>query len=196
MSYRRSTQFHTRRQNSSECRFCKENGHTVDKCTVLANTECNYCHEIGHTTRRCQKLADKEIHRKSKARAARAIEFAPNADGFAKAKGTFRRVSKDAEGCRLKLLTTFAAFETGDIEPKKRESVSYARPAVAEAKPVKGVWSKPVAAVVTEITLKPEKKPRVAVQSTVPKMKRIRIIGSWADAADDESGEESDDKSL
>jgi hypothetical protein len=42
------------KSNKKDCSFCKEQGHHIKQCLVLANNECGNCHELGHTTRHCR----------------------------------------------------------------------------------------------------------------------------------------------
>ena len=41
------------KSNKKGCSFCKEQGHHIKQCLVLANNECGNCHKLGHTTRHC-----------------------------------------------------------------------------------------------------------------------------------------------
>ena len=166
MTSRCSKQFHTHRRNNNNCRFCKENGHTVNECTVLANNECKYCHNCGHTTRRCPKLAEKEDNRRNLARAARNAEFAPDTNGYAKAKGTFsRRVSKGPRVMGTVTMGRFAALNAQEeVDTKRRESTIN----FSNNKPVlKGSWSKPFeVSETTDSTVKST--PQAGLQSTTP----------------------------
>ncbi len=42
------------KSNKKGCSFCKEQGHHIKQCLVLANNECGNCHKLGHTTRHCR----------------------------------------------------------------------------------------------------------------------------------------------
>jgi hypothetical protein len=215
MTSHRSKQFHTHRRNNNNCRFCKENGHTVKECTVLANNECKYCHNCGHTTRRCPKLAEKEDNRRNLARAARNAEFAPDTNGYTKAKGTFsRRVSK---GPRVMGTVTMGRFDAlnsqEEVDTKRRESTIN----FSNNKPVlKGSWSKPFeVSETTDSTVKStpqstssQSTPQsttpqsttpqstspqsTSPQSTTPGVKKINTA-RWADMADTDSDSEDED---
>lgn len=204
MSHSSAIQFHTQRRRSSRCGFCKEEGHTLQNCQTLANNECGYCHNLGHTTRRCPILAQKEDRRRERVRtAARNTKLAPDADGFTKAKGTFRRrVNRGPAVITSTQLDSFGALADSDDEshiPQKKVTVTIHRPAVATAAPVSGAWTKPLLVQKAgEVTGdKPRTKPltvqAAGVTSTEPKRatapKRVR----WADVADEESDDDSDD---
>ena len=42
------------KSNKKGCSFCKEQGHHIKHCPILANNECGNCHKLGHTTRHCR----------------------------------------------------------------------------------------------------------------------------------------------
>ena len=188
MTSRRSTQFHTQRrnQNNNDCRFCKENGHTVDECTVLANTECKYCHNLGHTTRRCPKLAEKEDRRRNLARTTRAAEYAPDINGYAKAKGTFRRrVSKGPRVTGTVPMGRFAVLNAQEeVDTKRREFA----PSSSSNTPDLGSWSKPLkVAEAADSTVKSTS--QAGGQSTTPQLKK-KSSARWADMADESDSDE------
>lgn len=192
-----STQFHTskRNQNSFDCRFCKENGHTVDQCSVLANTECKYCHYRGHTTRRCPKIAEKEArYIAGWTSASRESEFAPDTNGYTKAKGTFRRrVMKDPRVTGTVHMGRFAVLNAQEeVDTKRRESTIN----FSNNKPVlKGSWSKPF-----EVSETTDSTVKSAPQSTTPQSttpwEKIRNTTRWADMADTDSEDEDEGDNL
>lgn len=201
LSTNMSTHFRpTRRFN---CSFCKENGHNVKSCKTLAAVECGYCHELGHTTRHCGKLAAKKQRRHA---AVKVLKFSPDADGFVVSKKTMRapiRKSKKTYNGLYKL-NSFSCLEdvTKTSRPQKKQELI-------------GQWNKPLTFIsecksesvnikypddsallkrrrenrVAQLALEEEKTPEKK-----PVFQRKRYIGSWADAADDEFNDESDDE--
>jgi hypothetical protein len=185
MTSRRSTQFHTQRrnQNNNDCRFCKENGHTVNECTVLANTECKYCHDLGHTTRRCPKLVEKETRRRNKARTAFAAEHAPDADGFSKPKTTFRR--RVRKGSSIMGTVTMGRFAVLNAQEEVDTNT--------DTPVLKGSWSKPLK-VADDAAAAPKSTSQAGGQSTAPQPKK-KSTARWADMAD-ESDSDSDEEDI
>ena len=188
----RSIQYFPRTGKTLSCRFCKEEGHEVKNCAKLANTQCRYCKNFGHTTRRCPAAAAKEQHRRSRARAARAAQFAPDEDGFSKPKSSFRRrVNKDSV-MTLNILSNFTAL-ADDVEtkPAKKASVTIHRPSAAEARAVTGCWSKPLTVKEAAAASQEEKSPEAPKKTPKKTPKKAR----WADVADEEDSD-SDDEDL
>ena len=174
MSSRRSTQFHSQRRSKA------------------SPVECRYCHQDGHVIRSCPTLARKEENRRRRRRAQLDAEYAPDADGFVKAKGTFRRRS----GKRVVLntsttrLTSFAALGAEEKEPEPKRKV-VAVPKVVKPTAPKGSWARPLQ--INQDAEKPTPKPAAALPKIVfPKKKKAR----WADIADSESDDEDDDLFL
>lgn len=178
MSFRRPTQFHTQRRSKD------------------SPVECRYCRKDGHVIRSCPTLARKEESRQRRRRAQLDAEYAPDADGFVKAKGTFRRRS----GKRVVLNTSttrLASFAALDVEEKeqgpKRKVVAV--PKVVKPTPPKGSWARPLQ--INQDAEKPSPKPAPKPAAALPKIvfpKKKKI--SWADAADLDSDDESDDEDL
>jgi len=190
----RSTQFHTskRNQNSFDCRFCKENGHTVNECTVLANTECKYCHDLGHTTRRCPKIAEKEARRQDMARASRESEFTPDTNGYTKAKGTFRRHASGGPRVTGTLhMGRFAALSAQEEADAERREITPIRSSNTPA--LKGRWVKPLRKAATPASTVTSTS-QAGGQSITPGVKK-RNTARWADMADaSDTDSESEDE--
>ena len=187
MTSHRSTQFHIRNRNNSDCRFCKENGHTVDQCSALATTECKYCHDLGHTTRRCPKLAEKDERSRHMVRATRKSGFEPDTNGYAKARGTFRRrVGKDQRVTKTLPMGRFAILNAREAETERMTSI----PSNADTPILNGSWAKPLKVAVATDSVVTSASP--GPQSTYqPKKKQT---GRWADMADSES--DSDEEGI
>jgi hypothetical protein len=219
MSSTRSIQFHTKK-SSKHCGFCKETGHKVKDCIVLANNECNYCHQLGHTTRRCPILADKNHNRRQTFLANRRIDTIDE-NGWSKAKTTgFRKNMTPRRHREIANLSSFAALNSDDeFEPMTTQSVAYNIPTFSEAKSAKGVWSKPLkvqktaSKPVQKTALKPvqktaskpvQKTASKPVQKTAskPVQKKVSIFNRtpnppgtrWADICDTDDEEEEQEK--
>ena len=170
MSSRRATQYHTQRRSQD-------------------SVECRYCHENGHVIRRCPTLAAKEERRRSKARSYREAVFAPDADGFAKPKRTFRNRSNNQKRFNSSSthLTRFAALSVEEEKPEPKKKI-VAVPKVVKPTALKGSWARPLQ--INQDTEKQAPKPAVLLPKLVlPKRKKAR----WADVADEESDDEFED---
>ena len=169
MSSRRATQYHTQRRSQD-------------------SVECRYCHENGHVIRRCPTLAAKEERRRSKARSYREAAFAPDADGFAKPKKTFRNRSNNQKrfNSTSTRLARFAALSVEEEKPEPKKKV-VAVPKVVKPVVLQGSWARPLQ--INQDTEKPAPKPAVLPKLVLPKRKKAR----WADVADAESDDEFED---
>jgi len=189
MSSTRSIQFHTKKF-TKHCGFCKETGHKVKDCIVLANNECNYCHQLGHTTRRCEVLLNKNFSRRQKFLDNRRRDTIDE-NGWSIAKTTCVRKNMAPRRHReIANLSPFAALNSDDeSEPVVTQSVTYNIPTFSEAKPAKGVWSKPLK--VQKTASKPLKVQKTASK---PVQKKVSIFNTkqnppgtrWADICDSE----------
>ena len=170
MSSRRATQYHTQRRSKA------------------SPVECRYCHQDGHVIRRCPTLAAKEERRRRKARSYRKAAFAPDADGFAKPKKTFRNRSNNQKrfNSSSTRLARFAALSVEEKEPEPKKKV-VAVPKVVKPTAPKGSWARPLQ--INQDTEKPAPKPAVLPKLVLSKRKKAR----WADVADAESDDEFED---
>ena len=190
MSSTRSTQFHTNK--TSNCRFCKEKGHSVAVCTVLANNECGYCHQIGHTTRRCTVLSNNNVGRRQTFLDNRRTDRQKvkiDEDGWSKARTRGPRSGPRSGPRKIREIIHFSQFASLiDNESHSEQKMTVNQPTVVEPKPVKGVWSKQL-----EVQ-EPESKPvrethQVSAQNKVQIFTRKPIPRGtrWADVADSDS---------
>ena len=195
MSSTRSIQFHTKKF-TKHCGFCKETGHKVKDCIVLANNECNYCHQLGHTTRRCNVLSKKNCSRRQTFLDNRQRDTVDE-NGWSIPKRISNKIAgvrKNIKNCEIANSFHFAFLDIIDeSEPMVTQSVTFNIPTFSEAKPAKGVWSKPLK--VQKTASKP-----VEVQKTAskPVQKKVSIFKTtrnppgtrWADMCDTDSDDE------
>ena len=187
-------------RHTPACSFCKKAGHTLKTCATLAAVKCGYCHEMGHTTRHCRKIAAKNMRRRTQARV---VMFSPDADGFVRAKNTSRRpTAKRGPSATLNLVNTFSHLDKETAPKKKAVPAFKTFPRLSSGNNgVTTVWPSPTGAWKTRLASStPIKKTKLVVVSPgveqqalakAPK-KRKKYIGSWADAADEESDGDDD----
>ena len=197
MSRTRTQQFRTQQfrthhhKGNLQCAFCKEEGHTIDKCQVLATTECKYCHGTGHTARRCLKLSQKAYNqRQDSMDRANQRTNTLNTGGFVTAKGTFRRRPRNNSNATVPTTNRFTGFNQEEKSPEPTKVSSF-EPKKSKRLSLHGSWLTPIDILVNNgEALREIPKPKNFVKkSSTKKM-------SWADMADDDSDSDDEDVFL
>lgn len=207
------------RNTRTICSFCKENGHTLKSCKTLAAVECKYCHELGHTTKHCPKLATKH-HRRRRRTFKVINLLPEHADGFKTPKKTAKAFRQKNHPAKISFRNQFACFtpnKTADFSPsttKQKLHGKWKKPLVvgvsqktttrypsdddllrrrlqnrklqeSKASPLQKQLTNSVSIIIDDkkknLEREPKKKPKFLVK---------RYVGSWADAADDDSDDE------
>ena len=201
----RYNQHHGARKATAYCKVCHDAGrpkseytsHFVkDKkgpggkvvCPLLLNQECRYCHQKGHTPKECPEIKAKEAKKRDYERRKREARFAPDRDGFQRARNISHRPQKprlpvDAKlAARLDRMNLFSALRPSssdeeDEVPAKDEFPTLVKPAESAAPKLTG-WAAMAA------------KPAAPKTQPVEVQEPVRSCCAWHDTDSDSEHED------